>query len=95
MIAGCTTASSTNIAPISCPADSTLTYANFGEAFVSDHCLSCHASQTPTFTTQAQIVSNRSRMLQEAVYTDAMPEDGTMTTAAREMLGEWLACGAP
>ena len=34
-------------------------------------------------------------ILDEAVATTAMPADADMTFAEREMLGEWLACGAP
>lgn len=28
-----------------CPPDSTLTYANFGEPFMTDYCIRCHSSQ--------------------------------------------------
>ena len=92
----CTSASSTGIAPATCPTGSALTYANFGSSFVSTNCLSCHASrENPRLATQAQIQSNKAAILQNAVYTDAMPQDADLTTAERQMLGEWLACGAP
>ncbi|HEY4239100.1 MAG TPA: hypothetical protein VGM88_04765 [Kofleriaceae bacterium] len=95
-LAGCTSAASTGIATVSCPTDSTLTYTNFGEAFVSDNCLSCHASrENPRLGTQAEIQSNSSRILEAAVYTDAMPQNTSMDVSERELLGEWLACGAP
>jgi uncharacterized membrane protein len=89
-------AQSTGISPVSCPTSSTLTYANFGSAFMTGNCLSCHASKdSPTLTSQSQIKVNASRILDVAVYTDAMPQDSNMAIAEREMLGEWLACGAP
>ena len=89
-------AQSTGISNATCPPDSTLTYENFGSTFISDNCLSCHATKdSPRLMTKAQIQANKSRILQEAVYTDAMPENANMDVAEREMLGEWLACGAP
>src|SRR4051812_45392838 len=96
-LAACTSgAQSTGIAPVSCPTDSTLTYANFGAAFMTSNCLSCHASKnSPTLASQGQIKVNASRILDVAVYTTAMPQDNNMAVAEREMLGEWLACGAP
>lgn len=96
-VTGCTSSpTSTGIATVTCPTDSTLTYENFGSAFMTDNCLSCHTSQEqPHLNTQALIQTNASRILQEAVYTNAMPQDGDLTTAERQTLGEWLACGAP
>ena len=80
---------------MSCPPESTLTYANFGEELVANHCLECHDNERPTLLTQSTIQTNASKILQEAVYTNAMPEDSDMPLAEREKLGEWLACGAP
>jgi uncharacterized membrane protein len=96
-LVACTSgAQSTGIAQVSCPTDSTLTYANFGSAFMTSNCLSCHTSKdSPTLTSQGQIKVNASRILDAAVYTTAMPQDSNMAVAEREMLGEWLACGAP
>jgi uncharacterized membrane protein len=95
-LGACNGASSTGIAPVSCPTDSTLTYANFGSAFISDNCLSCHTSkEKPALATEAQIQANAAHILQQAVYTDAMPQDNDVTIAERELLGEWIACGAP
>jgi hypothetical protein len=96
LLLGCgSSASSTGIAPVSCPTASTLTYANFGSAFMNEHCLSCHQGQSPTLSTQVQIQANNSAILQAAVYTDAMPLNGDVAVSERELLGEWLACGAP
>lgn len=95
VLGACDTATSTGIQTVSCPTDSTLTYANFGSAFMTNYCLDCHSGkESPSLNTQAKVQSNISHILQEAVYTNAMPEDEDITTAEREMLGEWLACGA-
>ena len=95
LLAACTSASSTGIPPVSCPPDSTLTYASFGEELIASHCLSCHDRTRPVLTTQVQIQAKTDAVLDGAVYTDAMPERADMPLAQRELLGEWLACGAP
>ena len=98
LLAACTSATSTGITSsnLSCPSDSTLTYANFGSDFMSTNCLSCHATRdSPHLTTQATIQANASRILDQAVYSTAMPQGGDLSTEERQMLGEWLACGAP
>nr|HEX4319041.1 hypothetical protein [Kofleriaceae bacterium] len=96
LVAACTSASSTGITSASLTCDTTLTYDNFGSAFFENNCLSCHATQEqPRLTTQAAIQSNASRILDEAVYTTAMPQDADIATAERQMLGDWLVCGAP
>jgi hypothetical protein len=84
-----------------CPSDSTLTYENFGQAFIASNCLSCHTNrEQPTLSTQSAIVANREEIdLVAAAGPNAvntqMPEDGSVATADRQKLGQWLACGAP
>jgi uncharacterized membrane protein len=96
VLGACSSVESTGIAPVTCPPSSTLTYANFGSAFMTDNCLECHArNEKPTLSTQAQVQTQRTKILKEAVYTNAMPEDKDISIAEREMLGEWIACGAP
>jgi hypothetical protein len=97
VISGCA-ANSTGVdsASITCPPDSTLTYENFGQPLVVDHCLSCHAtSQRPALATQPEIQSNRQAILKVAVETTQMPKGSAMGLDERQLLGEWLACGAP
>ncbi len=97
-LAACTTTSSTGITDqtLTCPTDSTLTYASFGSAFIQTNCLSCHATKDrPTLSTQAEVKANIARILENAVYTDAMPQDNNMALSDRQQLGEWLKCGAP
>src|SRR5689334_1440475 len=94
--AACTSgASSTGISELSCPPDSTLTYANFAQDVVSTRCSSCHDNESPRLLTQAQIKAQAPQILNAAVYTDAMPASGGMTLDERRLLGEWLVCGAP
>jgi hypothetical protein len=86
-----------------CPTDSTLTYANFGQAFIQTHCLACHGAggpESPTLSTLVQIQAERSEIDRAAAagpnaVNTFMPEDGTVDLADRKKLGEWLACGAP
>ena len=98
LLSACTGANSTGIEPVSCPpAGTTLTYANFGEELFAANCTTsgCHDRKSPQLTTQAAIQQHASAILDEAVYTDAMPENHDMPLMEREKLGEWLACGAP
>ena len=94
--AACTNgASSTGISELSCPPGSALTYANFGHDMITRKCMSCHDQELPRLGTQEQVRAAASRILHEAVYTNAMPEDLSMDLSERQLLGEWLACGAP
>jgi len=95
VMAACTSASSTGIQAVSCPPDSSLTYANFGDELFANYCVSCHDTQSPVLTTQADIKAHAAAILDVAVYTDAMPQSDNMFLAEREKLGEWIACGTP
>ena len=84
-----------------CPADSTLTYENFGQAFVLTNCLSCHTSrEQPMLTTLTAIQAHLDEIDQAAAagpnaVNTSMPDGASVSTAERTKLGEWLACGAP
>ena len=86
-----------------CPSDSTLTYANFGQAFMQTNCLSCHRAggpESPTLSTLAQVQSNidiidRSAAAGPKAVNTYMPDGQSVAEAERRKLGEWLACGAP
>jgi hypothetical protein len=84
-----------------CPSASTLTYDNFGKAFIANHCLECHASrESPQLTTLEEIQGNLEVIDRAAASgpkgtNDYMPQDEDVATAERQKLGEWLACGAP
>jgi uncharacterized membrane protein len=94
----CTSASSTgiDISTLECPPDSTLTYETFGAPAIEHHCLSCHATkERPTLVTLDQVRANKQSILSAAVASTSMPEGSDMLLEERELLGEWLACGAP
>jgi len=86
-----------------CPTDSSLTYATFGQAFITDHCLACHRAggpETPTLSTLDQIRANKDVIDRSAAagpnaVNTYMPDGTSVAEAERRQLGEWLACGAP
>jgi uncharacterized membrane protein len=86
-----------------CPTDSTLSYANFGQAFIKDHCLACHAAsgpESPKLDTLVQVRAassdiDRSAAAGPNAVNTYMPDGGSVAEADRRKLGEWLACGAP
>jgi len=86
-----------------CPTDSALTYANFGQAFIQEHCLACHRAggpETPTLSTLAQVRANadvidRSAAAGPKAVNTYMPDGASVAESERRKLGEWLACGAP
>jgi len=85
-----------------CPTGgTTLTYANFGEQFFKDYCLSCHFTGT---TVKGAVPYDSQSAIQDAaedIYGRAggtntnMPQSGTKPTSdERQKLAEWLSCGA-
>ena len=86
-----------------CPSDSTLTSANFGQAFFQTNCAACHGSggpQSPKLDSAATIRANKDNVDRSAAAGPSavntyMPESGSVAEADRRKLGEWLACGAP
>jgi mono/diheme cytochrome c family protein len=84
-----------------CPADSALSYENFGQAFIQSNCLACHASrEQPTLTSLSAVQAHIGEIDQAAAAgpnatNTTMPEGASVSTEDRTRLGEWLACGAP
>lgn len=86
-----------------CPTTQTLTYANFGQAFMQSHCLACHSAsgpESPKFDTIEQIRAaasdiDRSAAAGPNAVNTYMPDGASVDEAERRKLGEWLACGAP
>lgn len=98
LVSACATNPSSGIASsdVTCPPDSTLTYENFGSTFIADNCLSCHTSQQrPTLVNLATVKANSAAIISAAVTSTKMPSNSGMPIEERQMLGEWLACGAP
>jgi uncharacterized membrane protein len=92
-----------------CPPGSTLTYGNFGKAFVDSYCVGCHggsvtgaarqgAPADEVFDTRAQIAASAGELDEQVVVMKSMPFGPTSpkpTDDQRAQFGEWLACGAP
>ncbi|HET7539097.1 MAG TPA: c-type cytochrome [Polyangiaceae bacterium] len=86
-----------------CPTNSTLTYANFGQAFIQNNCLACHTAngpESPKLDTLAQVRANSGDIDRAAAagpnaVNTFMPDGRSVDEAERRKLGEWLACGAP
>ena len=98
ILAACATDSSTGIdtSTLTCPPESTLRYETYGKLAIEQNCLSCHATkEKPRLNTVEEIRANRHAILGAAVGSTRMPEDSDMPLQDRELLGEWLACGAP
>lgn len=80
-----------------------LTWANFGDGFVTENCQACHASTTPdrrgapqtvTFDTYEDTMAHRDRILARSGGDDpTMPPQGGVDAAQREKLTLWLTCG--
>ncbi len=88
-----------------CPPGSTLTYQNFGAAFMRLQCLSCHGEASRdragapgefNFDTLEQIQRHTARIfVRAAASNDSMPPGpGDPPLEERNRLAEWLACGA-
>ena len=96
-LVACDDATGITAAQIACPDPQTLTYANFGGQFMTDHCTECHkrGDERPYLTTQAEVQAATSDVIEMAVYRSAMPEDSDLSNDVRIQLGQWLTCGAP
>ena len=90
-----------------CPEDNFLTWENFGAPFLLEYCTGCHGADIPLGERQAAPVDVnfdtvedvRGRAAQvwkrAADQNETMPPVGGPSAGERELLGEWLACGAP
>lgn len=95
------------IAGRDCPPESFLTWENFGEGFMLDHCTGCHSqllgesqrANAPLdvdFNTQVQVQDQIDRIYaRSGDANDTMPPVDTIRAEERILLGDWLACGAP
>lgn len=93
-----------------CPSNSHLSYASFGQAFISSFCLRCH-SETITTGRQApldrnfdrlELIRPLARLIDQQAGAGPLATHSVMPPTApmpsleqRQQLAEWLACGAP
>ena len=90
-----------------CPAGTKLSYTNFGAAFLSTYCTSCHNSElTGSSRVGAPEGSDFETYKLAAVFLaqikakagagkTAMPPSGQVPADERKLLDEWIDCGAP
>lgn len=102
-LAACTSDPLT-IEEMTCPEPGTdLTYDNFGAAFFAAHCNRCHSSASAgaprafRFDTLQDVRAHASRIFVRAAGPNVTmpPGPDDPPAAERDMLAEWLACGAP
>jgi hypothetical protein len=97
MTAGCSSSSGQSTGAT---CDSSLTYENFGQSFMSANCTRCHDREQPRLTTVETIRANRDQIDRQAgsgpsATNTAMPQDKDVSTSDRKKLSSWLACNAP
>ena len=79
-----------------------VTYANFGEGFMTENCQPCHASTTldrngapedVSFDTLDDVLGHADRILARSAGDDAqMPPSGGVSADDRYLLSLWLTC---
>ena len=100
VLAGCTNGDRSTTC-----AEPQLTYDTFGEPFMVDWCRGCHSAQlTMTMRQGAPVSINfdtlqeiraQSLMISMSVSRATMPPEGGPSSGDRQLLVEWLGCGAP
>ena len=95
--AGTTTpvdAGSSSVADAGSAACTTLTYANFGQAFFATNCNVCHSLQAPRLGTLQSIKTNIVAVKSD-IQLGTMPKGRSLSSADKTKVLEWLNCGAP
>jgi uncharacterized membrane protein len=96
------------LSALNCPKGTSLTYGNFGEAFLLSYCTMCHSSALPqeqragategvNFDAAGDVALWRASILARVVPGAAAPMPPAANVPATEsaLLQEWLNCGAP
>jgi hypothetical protein len=75
----------------------TLTYANFGQQFLSTYCVGCHGATNPRANVRLDSLAGitaRKTQAKAAVLTSIMPQGSNRPSQAdRQRFGQWLDCG--
>jgi uncharacterized membrane protein len=88
------------------PSGTALTYDSFGRDFLAAHCNSCHnaaesrragAPESYRFDTLDDVRAHKDRIFVRAAASNTTmpPGPDDPSVGERELLAEWLACGAP
>ena len=88
---------------MTCPPNTTLTYASFGQHFMSEHCNTCHSTSKAgapgsyKFDSHADVQKHAKRIFIRAAGPNVTmpPGPDDPPEFERDQLAEWLACGAP
>jgi hypothetical protein len=84
-------------APDAAGGSCTLTYANFGQQFLSNYCVGCHGAVSPRGNLRLDSLASitaRKAQAKAAVLNSVMPQGANKPSAAdRERFGQWLDCG--
>jgi len=102
VLGGCMSATSIEEYPCP-PAGTQLTYESFGRGFFAANCNSCHTNASAgapasfRFDTLDDIRLHREHIFMRAAASNTTMPPGPVDPPAadRDMLAEWLACGAP
>jgi uncharacterized membrane protein len=101
---GACTSEALKLEDVECPDTGTeLTYDSFGADFFAAHCNRCHSNASSgaprafNFDTHEDIRRHAARIFVRAAgpNTSMPPGPNDPPAAERDMLAEWLACGAP
>jgi hypothetical protein len=75
----------------------TLTYANFGQQFLTTYCVGCHGAVSPRANLRLDSLAGitaRKVQAKAAVLNSVMPQGTNKPSAAdRERFGQWIDCG--
>jgi hypothetical protein len=75
----------------------TLTYANFGQQFLTTYCVGCHGATSPRANVRLDSLSGitaRKAQAKAAVLNNIMPQGlNKPSDADRQRFGQWLDCG--
>ena len=69
------------------------TWTDYGSAFITTNCRSCH-QHTSQFSTQASVQASAQQLSSE-ISSGKMPEGIALSATERARVLAWLSCGAP
>ncbi|MDP2315049.1 MAG: hypothetical protein Q8P41_19270 [Pseudomonadota bacterium] len=102
LLAGCTGGAPAEDSASTCAEEPVVTWDNFGDALLTGHCQSCHASTSPDragapvgviFDTHADATAQKDAILRVATgEAPTMPPGLSIGDTDRELLRVWLTC---